>query len=149
MCSHDTVYFTNIEIAFICDASGSMGSYFLASKKTIKRIMTVFKNMMDDESRIKFAFIFYRDHPPQESSYVTKVHDFAKEEDTLKFIRTINVAGDGDTSEDVLDGINKAALIINWRVDGMKFVFHGLNAPGHGKDWCILMMVFLMNVLVN
>lgn len=136
MCSHDTVYFTNIDIAFICDATGSMSSYIEASKKTVKRIMTVFKNMMDDESRIKFAFIAYRDHPPQDSTYVTNVHDFANEEDTLKFIETITAGGGGDTPEAVLDGINDAAFNINWRDDGMKFVFHVLDAPGHGKDWC-------------
>ena len=64
MCSHDKIYTNNIDIAFICDTTGSMSAYIEGSKRTIKKIMTVFRNMMDDSERIQFAFVGYRDHPP-------------------------------------------------------------------------------------
>jgi len=135
MCSHDKVYFTDIDVAFVCDVTGSMSSYIEASKRTIQRIMKVFSGMLEDVNKIRFAFIAYRDHPPQDSTFVTKVQDFDAEEKVLHFLKDVKAAGGGDTPEAVLDGINDAANSIKWRPDSMKFVFHVLDAPGHGKDW--------------
>ena len=50
-----------------------MSSYIEKSKSTIKRILKTVKKSEKGEIRdLRFGFVAYRDHPPQDDTYVTK-----------------------------------------------------------------------------
>lgn len=65
-------YHNLVDILFVLDTTGSMGWCIKESKKTIKKII---KKFSDKQYNIKFALDIYRDHPPQEYSYVEKHFD--------------------------------------------------------------------------
>ena len=61
-----------VDILFVVDSTGSMGSYIKDSIFTICKIVEKFKKQEYD---LKFSLCDYRDHPPQEASYVTHFED--------------------------------------------------------------------------
>ena len=64
--------FDKIDSVFCIDATGSMSSYILKAKETISVIM---KNFKEKNKHLNFLFgvVFYRDHPPQDSTFVTSI----------------------------------------------------------------------------
>lgn len=98
------------------------------------------KKFSDKQYNIKFAIELYRDHPPQEYSYIEKHFDLRNQDDIIKVIDDeCDVAGGGDTPEAVFDGLINGLKKTKWRVstDGKtkskRFLFHGCDAPPHGK----------------
>jgi hypothetical protein len=72
-------------------------------KKTIKKIISKFAQK---QYNIKFAIELYRDHPPQEYSFVEKHFDLRNEDAILEVVdKECDVAGGGDTPEAVMDGL--------------------------------------------
>jgi len=45
---------------------------------------------------LRFAIVSYRDHPPQESSYVTLIKDFTDAIDAIKYVNILIADGGGD-----------------------------------------------------
>lgn len=98
------------------------------------------KKFSDKQYNIKFAIELYRDHPPQEYSYIEKHFDLRSQDDIIKVIDDeCEVGGGGDTPEAVFDGLVHGLKKTKWRVssDGKtrskRFLFHGADAPPHGK----------------
>lgn len=64
-------------------------------KSTIKKIINKFAQK---QYNIKFAIEIYRDHPPQEYSYIEKHFNLMNEDEILKIIdKECDVGGGGDT----------------------------------------------------
>ena len=126
-----------LDIAFVIDSTGSMISYITGAKQSIKEIMTQsrirFNKYKADESMLKFGIVAYRDHPPQESSFLTKIHDFSDFESSSNFLDNLTASGGGDPPEAVLDGLNEAVKNLTWRDTSEKILFLLLDNPGHGK----------------
>lgn len=61
-----------VDILFVIDATGSMSWCMSQMKHTIKKIIAKFAQK---QYNIKFAIELYRDHPPQEYSFVEKHFD--------------------------------------------------------------------------
>lgn len=100
------------------DTTGSMGSYLARAKKVIEGII----KRIDDKVKgtkidVKFGFVAYRDHPPQDRTYVTKFNNLDTEENIKKFIETLDTipGGGGDFPEAVMDGLMDAAKLTKWR----------------------------------
>lgn len=86
-----------VDVVFCCDTTGSMSSYLENSKKAIESIMKrIYDKCKPEEVSTRFGFVAYRDHPPQDRTYVTKMHDLSSFEKTLKFIKAQTAAGGGD-----------------------------------------------------
>ena len=47
----------------------------------------------------------------------------------------LKCAGGHDEPEAVLDGLNVAVNDVNWREESVKFIYHILDAPCHGKKY--------------
>ncbi len=128
-----------LDICFVIDSTGSMISYITGAKNSIKEIMNQssirFKKYKADESMLKFGIVAYRDHPPQEHSFVTKEKDFTDFEGSTKFLEELNASGGGDPPEAVLDGLHDAIFKLNWRDTSEKILFLLLDNPGHGMRW--------------
>ncbi|CAF1018029.1 unnamed protein product [Adineta ricciae] len=128
-CKHDVV--DKLDIVFCCDATGSMSSYIIESKKTVHRIIGATKVIKD----VKFRFVAYRDHPPQDTSFVTNSNPENLSDSTaiMKYVDSIQATGGGDGPEAVLDGLNDAVMNTRWRdSSALKYIVHIADAPPHG-----------------
>lgn len=131
-CKHDT--FERIEIVFCCDTTGSMGGYIENAKSTIRKIINDAAVKVKD---IKFGFVAYRDHPPQDVTYVTLFHDLTDSVTILTFVNGLTASGGGDAPEAVLDGLHDSVFKIKWSEKGstLKYLIHIADAPPHGKQY--------------
>ena len=55
--------------------------------------------------------------------------------EVINAIMDLKCAGGGDEPEGVLDGLNVAVNEVNWRDESVKFIYHILDAPSHGKKY--------------
>ena len=56
------------------DTTGSMSSFIKKSKDAVRRIIIDINALPSTDDRsILFGFVAYKDHPPQDSTYITKV----------------------------------------------------------------------------
>ncbi len=135
----DRTNYDGMDICFVLDVTASMNPYIAGAKQSIQTIIDDAKKSLvelkaKDES-LKFSIVAYRDHPPQDSSFVTKVCDFTNSDEAEKFLKELQAQGGGDQPEAVLDGIHDAIYNVNWREKSEKFMFLVLDSPPHGKQF--------------
>ncbi|KAH3776410.1 uncharacterized protein LOC127844871 [Dreissena polymorpha] len=120
----------SLDLAFVMDATGSMGSYIESAKNNICKIVE--EIVASEKSDVRLALVNYRDHPPQESSFVTEVHDFTTSPGTMKsWLRNTSATGGGDTPEAVADALHDS-LKLSWREEATKICVCISDAPPHG-----------------
>jgi hypothetical protein len=64
------------------DMTGSMSSYIAAVQSNVQRIVT--EVAASEKCSVRFGLVSYRDHPPQDSSYITKEFPFTTDLDTMR-----------------------------------------------------------------
>ena len=88
---------------------------------------------------MKFAFVAYRDHPPQDNTYLTCSYDFTSDEEIKVFIESLTAYGGGDYPEAVMDGLYVSAKHMSWRdsthIPSLRYIFHIADAPPHGTEY--------------
>jgi hypothetical protein len=85
---------------------------------------------------IRFGIVSYRDHPPQDRTYVTKVFDFSEKiKQVHKQISDLRPSEGGDTPEAVADGLFDARTRLSWERDAYKVLLLVGDAPPHGKQY--------------
>ncbi|KAL3878655.1 hypothetical protein ACJMK2_030986 [Sinanodonta woodiana] len=109
-----------LDLAFAMDCTGSMGSYIETARQNIRTIVE--EIVASEKSDIKLALVEYRDHPPQDSSFVTRVHDFTPSPKTMKSWL------DACTVADALHDLTK----LSWRPEATKICVFISDAPPHG-----------------
>lgn len=124
----------DIDVAFVLDATGSMGPYIEEAKRMITDITNKILRENPDLS-IRVALVLYRDHPPQEYSFVTQVHDFVTVDEFNKIIAPVYASGGGDHPEAVWDGVD-AAFGLSWREAADRAVYLIGDAPPHAQCLC-------------
>ncbi|XP_071137280.1 alpha-protein kinase vwkA-like [Mytilus edulis] len=121
-----------LDLAFIMDTTGSMSSYINSAKANIRKIVNAI--VRSSQSRVRLAFVEYRDHKPQERSFVTRTHDFTKSVETMKtWLDNAKAQGGGDTPEAVADALNEAAML-SWNKESTKISIMVSDAPPHALD---------------
>jgi Mg-chelatase subunit ChlD len=119
-----------LDVAFVCDCTGSMGSYIRTAQQNITSIAE--KLTATEKRDLRFALICYRDHPPQDSSYATRVFEFTSSVSKMKQnVDTMAADGGGDGPESVacaLDEISK----LPFRKEAVKLAIVISDAPPHG-----------------
>lgn len=74
----------------------------------------------------------YRDHPPQEETFVVRANDFTESiKEMKKWLEACSAQGGGDGPEAVADGLH-AALKLSWRENATKICVLIADAPPHG-----------------
>ena len=127
-----------LDVVFCIDTTGSMSSYIERSKKVIINMINYFSQ---NEEKPLFGIVAYRDHPPQETSYITKMHQLSNADNALAFVKALEAQGGGDTPEAVLQGLYDSVEKIKWRNINQqdktykKLVIHVADAPAHGKEF--------------
>ena len=81
---------------------------------------------------IRFGIVSYRDHPPQDRTYVTRVYDFTgKIKDVHSEISRLRPSEGGDTPEAVADGLFDARTKLSWDKEAYKVLLLVGDAPPH------------------
>jgi len=115
---------------FVVDCTASMGSYIKAAQNNIRKIME--RIVAFEKTDARFGLVAYRDHPPQDSTYVTRTFDFTSSRKTMQSsIDWMSAQGGGDGPEAVAAGL-KAAVDMDWRKGATKVMILIADAPPHG-----------------
>ena len=106
-----------VDLAFIVDCTGSMGPYIRQAQKHIR---TIAETVARTAFNVKLALVEYRDHPPQDASFITQVHDFTFSlTDMKKWVDGMRAGGGGDGPESVACALNEATKL-TYRKDATK-----------------------------
>ena len=118
-----------IEIAFVVDATGSMGDELEYLKTELVDVVSKAEGTNPDCSFFTSA-VFYRD---EGDDYVTKVSNFTNDIDiTMNFIRKQSANGGGDFPEAVHTALDKAVNELEWSSKARaRLLFLLLDAPPH------------------
>ncbi len=118
-----------VDIAFVVDATGSMGDElsYLASELTdvLKRAADTLQGQS-----LRLATVFYRDHGDE---YLTHHADFSEQVgDMVTFLGEQSANGGGDTPEAVEEALAVALHQLSWRKEAAsRLLFLVLDAPPH------------------
>ena len=84
-----------------------MGSYIHSAQQNIKGIIE--KIVASENADVQFGLVAYRDHPPQDHTYITQVFDFTSSHKKMREnVDTLSASGGGDGPEAVTAGMEEA-----------------------------------------
>ncbi|KAL4464410.1 hypothetical protein ABPG72_010897 [Tetrahymena utriculariae] len=122
---------SELDLMFIVDCTGSMGSWIAAVKNEIFAIVKQIKQQFKT-SCIRLCFCGYRDI--QDAKIRFSIFPFSTNwRQFKKFVSGVSAAGGGDEPEDVFGGL-KSSLEQNW-ASGARYAVFIADAPAHGKDY--------------
>lgn len=118
-----------VDIAFVVDATGSMGDELEYLKVELLDVINAAKKANPDVS-MSTGSVFYRDEGDE---YVTRMSDFSTNiQTTLNFIKNQRSAGGGDYPEAVHKALDKAVNNLQWSASARtRLLFLVLDAPPH------------------
>lgn len=123
-----------LDLVFVQDCTGSQGSYISSATKNIEEICAnIFESgKLQRPEDLRVGLVAYRDHPPQDHTYITKNFGFSS--DTRKVhdhLKSLYASGGGDGPEAVTAALWEA-LSMDWREHASKMVVLIADAPPHG-----------------
>ena len=144
------------DIIFLQDTTGSQSPYIKAATQAICDICEKIAAASEiSQDKIRFGLIAFRDHPPQDNSYVTKAFGFTSDIEVMqKNLSSLVATGGGDGPEAQTAAL-AAALDWDWDEGAIKMVVlitdsppHGLGEAGDGfsksPDRMFVLLVFLL-----
>lgn len=123
-----------LDLVFVQDCTGSQGSYITSATKNIQAISQhIFESgKLQAQEDLRIGLVAYRDHPPQDHTYVTKNFGFSSDiYQVEKNLGTLYASGGGDGPEAVTAALAEA-LNMDWRPEASKMVVLIADAPPHG-----------------
>ena len=124
-----------MDVAFVVDTTGSMKDDIRAVKDSLSEVVNHITSRTKD-LQIRFGVVSYRDHPPQDKTYVTRVFDFIDNvKKVKKLIADLRPSEGGDTPEAVADGLFDARTKLSWLKDSYKVMLLVGDAPPHGRKY--------------
>lgn len=130
---------SQVDICIVMDTTGSMAAYIDKAKEEARAFAEEIAAKADLD--IRYAIVEYRDHPPQDHTFVTRIYPFSDAEHFQNSLNGLQASGGGDMPEAVLDGLVDAAKL-QWRPTADKLCFLIGDSPPHGeysdvwKDGC-------------
>ncbi|MBN1952430.1 MAG: carboxypeptidase-like regulatory domain-containing protein [Bacteroidales bacterium] len=121
-----------IDIAFVVDATGSMGDEINYLKAELDDIMRSLKDTLPD-NQINLGCLVYRDHG---DDYVTKMTDLSSDySKSIQFVRENYAGGGGDGPEAVEEALEVVINGMSWDENAIsKVIFLILDAPPHDNS---------------
>lgn len=122
---------SRVDLCFVVDTTGSMGVFIRIAQQRLREVLSAFE--AEHGIDLAVGLVEYRDHPPQDKSFVTRIH--ASTRDLRKMQEAIDrmeANGGGDHAEAVFDGIYDACEEIDWRPHSCRFILLVGDAPPHG-----------------
>ncbi|THH20113.1 hypothetical protein EW146_g1215 [Bondarzewia mesenterica] len=123
-----------LDLVFVQDCTGSQGSFISSATKNIELICEniIESGKLQAREDLRVGLVAYRDHPPQDHSYVTKNFGFSSDISKVhKDLSSLYASGGGDGPEAVTAGLAEA-LNMDWRPQASKMVILIADAPPHG-----------------
>lgn len=120
-----------VDIAFVVDTTGSMGGFLNSAKRQMRDMIRAVNTMGLD---LHYVLADYRDHPPEEHSYVAQLQTGSAPVPYDRFdaaLSGLGLGGGGDLPEAVLDGLNLLGDV-QWRPHSRRLAFLVGDAPAHG-----------------
>lgn len=121
----------DMDVVFVIDCTGSMGPYIDEARTYMVDIAKDIEKK--NKLNLKFAVVAYRDHPPQDMTFVTNVFDFVNIDGLQGILNQLSASGGGDRAEAVWDGV-KAACELSWRKNSDRIVYLVGDSPPHGHE---------------
>ena len=103
---------THLDIVFALDTTGSMSPYIQQTKQIIE---STIKKYLERSQDVKFGVVAYRDFPPEDDTYITKIQGLTDAKETIEFLKSLEALGGGDSPEAVLTALYEATTKIQWR----------------------------------
>lgn len=116
------------------DCTGSQGSYISSATKNIEEICaSIFASgKLVHPEDLRIGLVAFRDHPPQDHTYVTKTAPFTSDiKQVQRTLESLYASGGGDGPEAVTTALGEA-LAMDWRENASKMVVLIADAPPHG-----------------
>lgn len=129
--SEKEVHRDSLDLALICDCTGSMSAWMTRAKETLRSIIN---NVLASHEglHVRIAFVGYRDFCDGPRQYA--VHAFTSEIKKIRdFINSQPATGGGDMPEDVVGGYKKMCEL-DWQAE-TRIAFHICDAPAHGRKY--------------
>ncbi len=125
----DCAYPKNVDIAFVVDATGSMGDEIDYLKVELLDVIDRVKKE-HNQVELRLGNVFYRD---KTDDYLTKKSALNKNINTgVDFIKLQDAAGGGDYPEAVHSGLEVAIEELDWSENALsRIIFLVLDAPPH------------------
>ncbi|MFW9932230.1 MAG: VWA domain-containing protein [Candidatus Thorarchaeota archaeon] len=122
-----------LDLVFVVDNTGSMGPYI---EQTKSKILEIIRTIKKEElcHRLRIGLVAYRDHPPEETSWVTQKFELTS--DTHKIeenVKQMEASGGGDGPEAVSTAMHVTNRMEFLR-DAAKVVVLVADAPPHGVE---------------
>lgn len=121
-----------VDLLFIVDVTASMDGFISQAQEKMNSILNSLKEKFKVDLRVGLSL--YKDHPPQDESFVTATFNLDTIEKSQEFINKIHVGGGGDIPEAVIDGIIDGIEDMSWRDGSKRIAFLIGDAPPHGMD---------------
>lgn len=121
----------HVDLCFVVDTTGSMGPFIQAAQR---HLLDTIEALRDGGIDLHVGLVEYRDHPPQENTFITRVGSglTADLKAMRKAIRALAANGGGDAPEAVFDGVDAASARMQWRPHSCRFILLVGDAPPHG-----------------
>jgi VWA domain-containing protein len=120
-----------VDLCFTVDTTGSMGPFIQAAKQHL--LETIRTLRADQGIDLQAGLVEYRDHPPQDRSFVTRLYPLTADlEEMQRVINSLRADGGGDAPEAVFDGVHDACNRMSWREHSCRFVLLVGDSPPHG-----------------
>ncbi|KAG1808030.1 uncharacterized protein BJ212DRAFT_717510 [Suillus subaureus] len=124
---------SKLDIVFLLDATGSMQVYIEQVRDTIQslceRLVATGKWSGGD---LRFGLIAFRDHPPQDSTYITRQYPFDSNVSAVKAnLANLQADGGGDGPEAQCDAFARV-LNAGWKDEATKVAILITDSPPHG-----------------
>jgi len=121
-----------MDLVLVIDCTGSMSEHIAAAKNSLIDIAARFEQQFPGEGRLRIGVIAYRDHPPQDVSYITKIYALSTDISAVRaFVSELRAAGGGDGPEAVGAALGEVVQC-EWRPDATKVAVIIADAPPHG-----------------
>ncbi len=122
-----------LDLVFLIDETGSMGSYIGQVQRHLLNLIRALKQSPLCQE-LRLGLVTYRDHPPQDRSFVTRVVPLTENvEEISQGVARMHADGGGDGPEAVTDGLHEL-LCLDWHPDAARLVVMVGDAPPHGVE---------------
>jgi hypothetical protein len=123
---------SSMDLVLAIDCTASMDTYIEAAKQSLLEVANRFEQQYPGDGRLRIGVVAYRDHPPQDSSYITKLHPLSADVSAARaFIGALGASGGGDGPEAVGAALGEVVQC-EWRTDATKVAVIIADAPPHG-----------------
>ncbi|CAE7232764.1 unnamed protein product [Rhizoctonia solani] len=124
-----------LDVLFLQDFTGSQSPYIDRSKREINEVCNSLLRLSEGELAVedlRFGLIAFRDHPPQDNTFVSKVFEFTSNPNIMaSYLGELTIGGGGDGPEAQCDALFDA-LHSPWNEKATKVAVLVTDAPPHG-----------------